>query len=312
MEGKMKFGRWLPRVCCGLGVLGLLFLFTPRHIQAAGVPKAYQAEDAIPGEGDKPFYEEKAFWTGAGEASEKTEVADTKALKGEWITKNQRTYYRIEGKKQKGIQEINGKTYFFDSRGIQRTGWQKIEGEFYFFRIANGKKGYMEKATKRNGITLKKNGKAKLTESSLAKLDVLIKANKIVEKVTKPGMSKSEKLKKCYQYAKKEFQYRGSPKFQGGGRWELDYALDMFDQGHGSCYAYGAAMAFLADAVGYENCYAISSGGHGWAEIEGRVYDISWDLVDRKHNYYALSYELSGVDGRPNYKNARKYVKKIN
>lgn len=71
-------------------------------------------------------------------------------------------------------------------------------------------------------------------------------------------------------------------------------------------------MAFLADAVGYENCYAISSGGHGWAEIEGRVYDISWDLVDRKHNYYALSYELSGVDGRPNYKNARKYVKKIN
>ena len=82
MEGKMKFGRWLPRVCCGLGVLGLLLLLTPLHIQAAGTPKAYQAEDAIPGEGDKPFYEEKAFWTGAGEASEKTEVADTKALKG--------------------------------------------------------------------------------------------------------------------------------------------------------------------------------------------------------------------------------------
>ena len=234
-----------------------------------------------------------------------------KTPKGKWVTKNQKTYYTLDGKKQKGIQKINSKSYFFDSKGVQRTGWQKQGDDYYFFKIANGKKGYMETSTKINGITLKKNGKAKLTKTSLARLDVLIKANKIVERVTKPGMSKSEKLKLCYQYAKQHFQYRGSPTFHKTAHWELTYALDMFDKGHGSCYSYGAALAFLANAVGYQDCYAISSGGHGWTEINGKVYDISWDLVDKNHSYYALSYQLSGIDGRPNYQRARNYVVKI-
>ncbi len=308
MQNKRKdYNGWFL-FCYGLGLTLFLFLSAPLYVQAADASKSYQAEDAAPKEGDKLFYETRAIWIGTKGAAT---GSDTVATKGEWVVKNQRTYYQIDGKKQKGLQRINGKTYFFDSRGIQRTGWQKLEGDFYFFEIANGKKGYMKTSTKINGITLKKNGKAKLTKNSTEKLEVLIKANKIVEKVTKPGMSKSEKLKKCYQYAMKQFQYRGSPKFYKTSKWELDYALDMFDEGHGSCYAYGAAMAFLANAVGYEDCYAISSGGHGWAEIDGNVYDISWELVDKKHTYYALSYSLSGVDGRPNYQGGRVYIKKI-
>ena len=87
--------------------------------------------------------------------------------------------------------------------------------------------------------------------------------------------------------------------------------MAMFKEGHGNCYANGAAFAFLANAVGYKECYAVSSGGHGWAEVNGRVYDPSWSLIDKRNSYFGVSFDLSGKGGRPNYKRARRYVAKI-
>lgn len=230
---------------------------------------------------------------------------------GKWKSRNQKVFYYENGKKVTGVKKIGQKYYYFSDNGIQRTGWQKINGDYYFFKIANAQKGYMQKSQTVNDIKLSKNGKAKLTAASTAKLDALIKANKILEKAVKPEMEKSEKLKRSFDYLLKHYQYRGSPIFQLTGHWELDYALDVFDEGHGSCYAFGAAFAFLANAAGYKNCYAVSSGGHGWAEVGGKVYDPTWSLVDKTHSYYGVSFSLSGRDGRPNYKNARRYVVKI-
>lgn len=238
---------------------------------------------------------------------------ETNAKKKEnWIIEKQSIFYYRNGKKLTGLKQLDGKYYYFDKTGVQRTGWQKIKGEYYFFRIANGKKGNMLSSKKVNGVTIKSNGKAKKTKASTAKLNVMIKANKIVEKATKPTMKKSEKLRACFNYSIKKFRYRGSPKFRKSKNWEYKYALDMFDRGHGSCYAYGAAFAFLANAVGYTDVYAISSGGHGWAEVNGRVFDPSWQIVDgKRHSYYNMNYRLSGKGGRPNYKSNRTYVKKI-
>ena len=49
----------------------------------------------------------------------------------------------------------------------------------------------------------------------------------------------------------------------------------------GDCFGFGCAVAYLADAVGYTS-YAVSSGGHGWAEVNGRVYDANWAKGDRQ------------------------------
>lgn len=247
-------------------------------------------------------------------AAENTTVASGTVREKQtgWKTKKSCIYYYdAKGKKVTGLKKISGKYYYFDKKGIQRTGWQKIKGNYYFFKIENGKKGYMVKSKKVNGITLKKDGKAKLTTSAKSKLNVMIKANKIVEKATKPTMSKSQKLRKCFDYSTTKFKYRGSPTFHKTKHWEQNYALDMFDDGHGSCYAYGAAFAFLANAVGYQDVYVVSSGGHGWAEVKGKVYDPSWEITDKSHSYYGVDYKLSGVDGRPNYKKARTYVVKL-
>lgn len=230
---------------------------------------------------------------------------------GKWKTRNQRFFYYENGKKVTGLKEIQNKYYYFAANGIQRTGWQYVNGDYYFFKTGNGEKGWMQKAKTVNGIRLTENGKAELTEASTEKLNVLVRANQVLEKATRPEMGKAEKLQKCFEYLLQHFQYRGSPVFEKTKQWEADYALNLFEEGHGNCYAFGAAFAFLANAAGYKNCYAVSSGGHGWAEIAGKIYDPTWSLIDDENSYYGVSFDLSGRDGRPNYKNARKYVAKI-
>lgn len=239
------------------------------------------------------------------------ETVEEQIVSGKWKSRNQKVFYYENGKKVTGLKMIGQKNYYFADNGMQLTGWQKLKDDYYFFKIASAEKGYMEKAKTVNGIRLAKDGKAKLTEGSSAKLNVLVKANKILEKAVKPEMKKSEKLRKSFDYLVKHYEYRGSPIFEGTEHWELEYALDVLDEGHGSCYAFGAAFAFLANAAGYKNCYAVSSGGHGWAEADGKVYDPTWSLIDKNHSYFGVSFSLSGRDGRPNYKNARKYVVKI-
>lgn len=239
------------------------------------------------------------------------EGSKSSSAKSNWQEKKNGMYYYEDKKAAVGLCEINGKYYLFNEKGIQQNGWQKYQNDYYFFRIANGKKGYMAVSQKVNGITLAEDGRAVLTSKNSTKLDVLMKANQVVQKATKPTMAKSEKLRKSFDYLLSHYKYRGAPSFEHSDQWEQEYAMAMFDEGHGNCYAYAAAFAFLANAVGYKECYAVSSGGHGWAEVNGKVYDPSWSLTDKRHSYYGVSFDLSGVDGRPNYKRARRYVVKI-
>ena len=90
--------------------------------------------------------------------------------------------------------------------------------------------------------------------------------------------------------------------------WDVSYAEDMFYRGHGDCFAFASAFAYLANAIGFE-AKVISSGGHGWAEIKGEVCDPNWAKgTGHIERYYRMSYDLSGVDGRPYYRGNRAYV----
>lgn len=238
-------------------------------------------------------------------------AAEQENEQGEWKSKTYYYYCNSAGKKLTGLQEINGHTYYFDKKGRQKTGWQKIGKNYYFFQIKNGEKGYMAASKTINGVKLDKSGKAKQTKKTLKKLKALIMATDVAEKATKPSMKKSEKLKACFRYLIKNYKYKGSPVFVKSSQWECSYAISMFSKKHGSCYDYGAAFAFLANAVGYDTAYAISSGGHGWAEVNGYVYDPAWEQIDKKHSYFKRSYNAKLGGLAPNYKKARIYVRKI-
>lgn len=230
----------------------------------------------------------------------------------QWVTaSNGKTYYYGEdGKKLTGMQKIGKKYYYFDSKGVQKTGWYKIKGSYYFFRIDSKTKGYRIESKTINGVTLASNGKAKLTSYSKRKLPLLVRANTTVQSITNDKMTKAQKLKKVFDYSKSHLSSRNRGGFQKGDTWDMFYAEIAFDSGFADCYSYAAYFAYLANAVGYK-ATVVSSGGHGWAEIGGKVYDPNWSKYDKRDSYFGMSYNLSGVGGRPNYKPNRVYLKTV-
>ena len=54
------------------------------------------------------------------------------------VETNGRYTYRVNGKLVKGWADINGKLYYFDSKGYAVTGWQTISSKKYYFTVETG------------------------------------------------------------------------------------------------------------------------------------------------------------------------------
>jgi hypothetical protein len=118
------------------------------------------------------------------------------------------------------------------------------------------------------------------------------RALKIAYKVTNSSMTKKQKLRAVWNHlttAYGECSPRSFGNFSTG--WHITYANDIFVRGTGDCFSYGAAFAYLAKAVGYTESYACNSGGHGWTEVDGLVYDPEWSMHSKKYSYYGMSYD---------------------
>ncbi len=196
--------------------------------------------------------------------------------------------------------------------GLMKTGWTKIGSDWVWFdetgvppagvRLIAGSDGTLWYCV--NGVcdesartALMYNGQRYLVLEGFASPAVsasdvtLYRAFLEVEKATTPDMTKEQKLRACFLYAMTAYRECSprSPHYQGMD-WPIVYANDMFVNGGGNCFSYAAAFAFMAKAIGYENVYGCHSGGHGWAEIDGLVYDPEWSRVSTKYSYYGLSY----------------------
>lgn len=214
----------------------------------------------------------------------------------------------VDGVKQAGgIKTIDGKRYYFDKKGIQRTGWKKVGGAYYYFAIGHKAKGAMVTSKVINGVKLGKDGKAVLNSESKAELNILVKATKFVEATTKPLDSKATKLKKCFYKLKDDYRERSLRRLKITSGWHRAYALDIFDRKMGDCHAYGAAFAYVANAIGCKQCAIVCSGGHSWSEVDGKVYDVEWSK-HRAADYFAFPYSKSGTNGAPRYRSSRAHV----
>ena len=187
-------------------------------------------------------------------------------------------WYRADekGRIQKGLwTDKKDRVFYLDKTGKRKSGWQKINEKYYFFSLSSG---VMQKNKTVDGIRLQKNGKAKVTSKNSKTLMTYVLAQQVVEQVTTPTMSKAQKLRACFTWVvAKPYKTIRYPfkEYQG---WAEDYANDIFIRGGGTCYSDGAAVAFLANALGYKDVCVSSSGGHGWAEINGMVYDpLLWE-----------------------------------
>ena len=86
-------------------------------------------------------------------------------------------------------------------------------------------------------------------------------------------MTKSEKLYAAFRYVQNTFSEH-SPRVPHytGEDWPIIYANDMFVDDGGNCCSYAAAFGYMAAAIGYDTVYCCNSGGHGWTEIDGKIY----------------------------------------
>ena len=117
-------------------------------------------------------------------------------------------------------------------------------------------------------------------------------ACKDVARWTNSSMSKEDKLKVCFDSIKSDYLegVRHNPPYREDD-WPVVCANDIFVYGKGDCYSYGAAFAYVGRAIGYTESYAVNSGGHGWAEINGLIYDPEWSMHSNKSTYFGLSYD---------------------
>ena len=107
---------------------------------------------------------------------------------------------------------------------------------------------------------------------------------------TRSGMSGEEKLKNAFHYLQDNYLEGSRREFYRELDWPVVYANDLLVGGKGDCYSYAAAFAYMAKGIGYEEVYACNSGGHGWAEIDGKIYDPEWSMHSKRYSYFGMSY----------------------
>ena len=156
-------------------------------------------------------------------------------------------------------------------------------------------------AYKKGSTYYKPNG-TKMTSMEKDDYVTLRRARDIVRKITTSSMSKSQKLKKCFDWVM-AFPYKRQRYFPRGDKaWASLYANDHFVRKAGDCHADAAALGYLARAIGYTDVYVCldaplsNAGHHAWTKIDGLNYDPLFAQAKNYSKYYGnKSYELNAI-----------------
>ena len=196
-----------------------------------------------------------------------------------------------------GFVTENDKTYYYQNGERVTDAVVGSDEEGWYYAGADGviDTGYCDGITYNDEAWNVINGRASRAETDGDM--VLHRALQAVAKCTDSSMTKQEKLRAAFDYLKTAYLegVRHDPPYQEPD-WPIVYADDIFVYGKGDCFSYGAAFAYMGKAIGCEECYACNSGGHGWAEIEGLVYDPEWDMHHPEYDHFAVDYDNNATD----------------
>ena len=189
------------------------------------------------------------------------------------------------------VEDETGRHYYIG--GMMQTSTvagDDTEGYFYFNEQGVIDEGYVDGVNVNGQDWIVINGVATpvVTESD----KTLFLAAQDIAKCTTSTMTKDEKLKAAFDYIRENYlegvphdpPYRESD-------WPVVCANDIYVNGKGDCFSYGAAFAYMCRAIGCSEVYACNSGGHGWAQAEGKVYDPEWSMHSDKYSYFAVAPE---------------------
>lgn len=217
--------------------------------------------------------------------------------------KGHRYYFKDNGYAAKGGIRINDRTYVLDENGRQITDktnrMVKVKDNLYYITSQYGRaatgyfvyknnlyyadaKGrcYKNRSRENGRIQFGSNGKAKQNTDALLKM----KTMDIVSRITNSSMTKSQKLRACWNYVVGgNIRYWSVyPNLSVNG-WQRSLALSTLSNGGGNCYGFACAFSALAQEVGYEPYVVYGyvpgtrDGGsmtrHCWVQIGGLSYD---------------------------------------
>ena len=195
---------------------------------------------------------------------------------------------------QNGWTDVNGKSVYYLNGVLQQNTVVGTEAEGFYYVGSDGAcdYGYCDAlnidGTKWNVIE----GKASRVNDEWD--ECLHSALYHVGKCTNSSMTRDEKLYAAFKYLQDDNNFLEGvlhdPPYNEMD-WPVVCANDLFVEGMGDCFSYGAAYAFMAKGIGCENCYACNTGGHGWAEIDGKAYDPEFDMHNHEYSHYAVAPE---------------------
>lgn len=225
-----------------------------------------------------------------------------------WRKINKKQFYFSErGRALPGIRTIRKKKYCFSYRGEMLTGWQIVDGKKYYF---NPKTGVMLKNRTIDGTKINFKGEAPLNKSELLEL----KCQEIVGQITNDSMSRSDKIRSCYNYmvSHSNFSYMTWRDYSYYDDWDVDYAYEMLTSHMGNCYNFAAAFAHLTKAAGCDativrgRIHGTRDGAgdgftrHCWTIVDGLCYDTELAFVGEASVYgngsYPLTCQINGYD----------------
>ena len=166
---------------------------------------------------------------------------------------------------------------------------------------------YTVQAYTKTGNTLgkinKKGISVKAYNSGAAEVEKAQKnAKKIVQTITTPAMTKSQKLRKCFDWVMAK-PYVTRRTFARTDGWTAYFANDHFVLGGGNCHSDACAFGYLARAIGYENVYVCTDttgtkDAHSWTEVDGLYYDPLFAQAKSFSRYYGVKSFPLGVRTR--------------
>lgn len=193
-----------------------------------------------------------------------------------------------------GFVTIDGVRFFYENGALMVDTIVGSDDDGYFYTDKSGaiNDGYCNGVTVNDEDWIVIEGQAYKVETESDKC--LFAAAKDIGSCTTVDMTREEKVQAAFDYIKDHYLEgvpHDPPYSYTKTDWPIVCANDLFIGGKGDCYSYGAAFAYMARAIGYTEVYGCNSGGHGWTEIEGKIYDPEWSKHSSNYTYFGMSYE---------------------
>lgn len=234
----------------------------------------------------------------AKESTEKVQATGTKTAaaaknvkKGWYTLKNGKKRYYKDGKYVTGLQKIGKKTYYFKSNGVMCTGTVQVQKTTYYL----SDKGVLMARKVGSRYYNPDGSRMSAAEKEVFKAEQY--ARDVIKSVTNDRMTKSQKLRACFNWVMKKNYYTWRHLNQCSiSYWPAYFANDHFERGKGDCHADACAFAYLAKELGYKNVYVCTDGRknqpntHSWTEINGLVYDPLFAQAKSFSGNYGVRY----------------------